>query len=163
MLVHFVATCLFINAFRCFSYLTNTRLHDAMQMSSNDYDRFLRTYNYSPGQIMMYTECVMISWFLGLLVAFPISLFISIRKKWFWLNSLIPSLLIYLFWNYPKIIFLLPRTFLKHTSNQTTIFFFTNGLMFLSLGIVVFFNKRIGRFICKGNSRKQNTQQMKES
>jgi len=89
--------------------------------------------------------------YIGLLVAFIISLSISIRKKWFWINSLLVFILGCLFkrldfdgWNYLKNIFLAPGKFLDPHSAW---YYLVNGLPMLLIGVLLFFSTWTNRFI----------------
>jgi hypothetical protein len=92
----------------------------------------------------------------SILIAFAISLVIVIRKKWFWLNSVlmltIAIALIMLWarfkigftpWHYLKQIFLTPGSIF----DNTIWFFVINGLLLLTVGLCLFFLKPIIRFI----------------
>jgi len=87
---------------------------------------------------------------IGLLVGLFIAILISIKRRWFWLNSLIAFLAFFLLmrfdllgWNIMKNIFLAPG---QITSN-TTIEFLINGTILLSMGIFILSFKPLNRFI----------------
>jgi len=94
-----------------------------------------------------YTEA---TWIIGLLVSFIISLVIAKRHKWFWVNSLIVFILLFVLkrwnisgWSFLKYIFLAPGEIFR--SNMLLLL--TNGLILLGLGFFVFYYKRFNDFI----------------
>lgn len=93
---------------------------------------------------------------ISILIAFLVSLVVSIRKKWFWLNSVIVLLsafgLMILWarlkvrftpWHYLKQIFLTPGEIF----DNTVWFFVINGSVLLAIGLCLFFLKSVNRFI----------------
>ena len=91
---------------------------------------------------------------IGLIVAFGISLTISIKRKWFWFNSFLVFVLGYILcwfdllgWAYLKKIFLTPGEIFRNT----TLEFLTNGLILLALGLLTFLLGKINKFILIGN------------
>jgi hypothetical protein len=104
------------------------------------------------------------SGYVGLLVAFIISLSISVKSKWFWLNSLIVFLLSYVLtrfdlngWHYLKFLFLAPGQYFDSYSTWNSL---ANGLPMLTIGVLLFFLKLTNRFIINGtliNSKSLHT------
>jgi hypothetical protein len=91
-----------------------------------------------------------VSKFIGLLVAFIISLSISIYRKWFWLNSVLVLLITYtlfrldfLLWDYLKVIF----RFIGGFMPNIILDFLVDGLVMLFLGLLIFFSKKINQII----------------
>ncbi len=89
----------------------------------------------------------------GILVAFIISLTISIKKKRFWINSLLVFILSYLLrrfeydgWDYLKIIFLAPGQYFDYHSAW---YFLINGFTMLAIGLLMFFSTFTNSFIDK--------------
>ena len=87
---------------------------------------------------------------MGLIISFVISLTISFKQKWFWLNSLIVFIraftlgrLDYLGWQNLKVIFLKPG----HLFDNEIFFILTNGFVLLSIGVFVFSFKPFNNFI----------------
>ena len=97
----------------------------------------------------------------GLLTGFLISLAITIKKHWYWVNSLIvfltASLLLryHLFgWYYLSYIFQAPGSIFKAYSIG---YFLVNGLIMLTIGLLLFFLKWPVQFISPNkNSKKQD-------
>jgi hypothetical protein len=94
----------------------------------------------------------------GLLVAFIISMTISIKRHWFWINSFIAFIVIYfpykfdlLGWTYLKRIF----WYIGQRFNNSTSEFLFNGIVLLVIGLLIFFLKRLIRFIENNNSAKE--------
>jgi hypothetical protein len=97
-----------------------------------------------------------ISKLIGLLVAFMISLSISIYRKWFWLNSVFVLLITYTFfkldflqWNYLKVVF----RFIGGFMPNITLDLLVDGLVMLLLGLIIFFSKKSSQLI---NSKKKH-------
>lgn len=148
MLIHFIAMWFFMYAF-----FILCRLHDL-----NAYEVFTKKWQQNSFDVKRYMS--EIYWlygspYVGLLVAFIISLFISIKKKWFWLNSVIVFLIVYLLrrfdidgWHYLKYIFLSPGDLFDQYSAGE---YLVNGLPLLAIGLFLFFSKRINKFINGGS------------
>jgi hypothetical protein len=91
-----------------------------------------------------------VSKFIGLLVAFIISLGISLYRKWFWLNSVLVLLITYtlfrldfLLWDYLKVIF----RFIGGFMPNVILDFLVDGLVMLFLGLLIFFAKKSTQLI----------------
>ena len=144
ILIHFIATWFFIQSFFLLSSLHDLKGYEVFthkwQSESYDSQRFSSEINW------LYTPP-----YVGLLVAFSISLFITIKNKWFWLNSVIVLVLNYFLkrfgfdgWHYLKLIFLLPGQYLNPHS---ALYYLTNGIPMLTIGLLLFFSKLTNRFI----------------
>jgi hypothetical protein len=156
LLIHFIATWFFIHSFHTLSYLSNTRLVEIYR-GANEGTEMIALFNNGITttdlvDFFIWTTC---SGSIGLLVAFVLSLILSIRKHWFWFNSLIVLLVIYLLqwftslgWPYVRKVFL----FKGATTHKITWEFIINGSILLALGLFVFFSRKTNRFIEKGNS-----------
>ena len=114
------------------------------------FSEFLKLKGITFGQVTTYLFYAIDTWLIGLLVAFIILLVIAKRRGWFWVNSLIVFLVVFILrlpnflgWTYFKNIFLEPG----HLFNSTTLYLLTNGLVLLSLGIFVFFFRPLNNFI----------------
>lgn len=93
--------------------------------------------------------------FAGLLIAIIISLSISIKRKWLWLNSLLVFILSYLIksfdkdgWHFLKPVFLIPG---QYFNDQSAGYYVANGLPMLIIGCVLFFSKKTNRFFANSN------------
>ena len=151
LLLHFIAFWFFIHAFETFSFLYDTRLVDIVRHSNNqDLNQKLADENISAGELTYFVVWKNISGFIGLLVAFIVSLLISIKKHWFWLNSLIVLITTYFLYSFD----LLGWTYLKRvfwrfgqTFSDTKVEFITNGVFLLTIGLLIFFLNRTNTFI----------------
>ncbi|MBS1529087.1 MAG: hypothetical protein JSU01_02165 [Bacteroidetes bacterium] len=92
----------------------------------------------------------------GILIAFLISLVLSIKHKWFWLNSLfvllagLGSFLVDRFyWKHVKFIFMSPGLLFK----SDWWFNFIGSIFMLVIGLCLFFSKRIIRFLNGRNTQ----------
>lgn len=153
ILIHFIATWFFIQSFFLLSSLHDLKgcevFTQKWQSESFDRARLLSEINW------LYT-----SPYVGLLVGFSISLFITIKKKWFWVNSAIVLVLSYFLkrfdfdgWHYLKFIFLTPGQYFDHHS---ALYYLSNGIPMLTIGLLLFFLKLTNRFIDNGNIKSQN-------
>ena len=93
------------------------------------------------------------SGFVGAIIGFIISLLLSLKNKWYWLNSVIVlvaavNLMEYdLFgWGLWKHILLLPGTIVQSYTGYVLV----NGFVMLAIGALLFFLKPVRRFISSG-------------
>ena len=151
VLIHFVAFWFFIYAFQTLSHLYDIKLIDTVRQSNqHDTIKNLSDRGTTTSDLTYFLFWTGISGFIGLLVAFIISLTLSIKRRWFWVNSLITFIVIYalyrfnlLGWAYLKTIFWYPG----QTFSNTTVEFLINGLILLLVGLLIFFLKRPNQFI----------------
>ncbi len=151
ILLHFIAFWFFIHAFQTLSYLYDTKLIDAVRQSNGQLNnQTLIDNNIEASDLTYFVLWTSVSGFVGLLVAFIISLAISIKRHWFWINALIAFLLTYILyrfnllgWTYVKQFF----WYLGQKFNNSTIEFLFNGLILLIIGVLIFFLRRPNRFI----------------
>jgi len=153
LLIHFVACWFFIHAFQTLSFLYNINLVDTIrQANGRDTIKILTDKGTTATELVYFQLWTSISGFIGLLVAFIISLLISLKRRWFWFNSIIILIATYAFyrldtltWPYSQKIF----WYLGQMSNNSTVEFLINGLILLAIGIFIFFLKTSNRFIEK--------------
>ncbi len=155
VLIHFIATWLIVHSFPLLAKLYDIELYENLWIIIGDdkekikglfnNDVYLRSFQY-----FYLTEA---TWIIGLLTSLIISLVIAKKKKWFWVNSLIVFVLMFILmrwnisgWQYLKIIFLTPGEIFKNNF----LMLLTNGLILLGLGLFVFYNKRFRSFIDGG-------------
>jgi len=116
VVVHFIATWFFMYSFQTLAVLHNINLINIIRQSNKDnLTERLNENGTAASDLVYFTLWTGIGNTIGLLVAFIISLTISIRRNWFWFNSLIVLILAYtlswfdlLGWIYFKSIFLTP-------------------------------------------------------
>ena len=148
----------FIYAFQTLAFLYNKAMYDALQRivysESENYSSYLNGKNFTVGQVYRYAYYAEAMWVQGLIVAYTISLPISQKKSWFWANTVIVFLLIFLLknqglpgWNFLKNIFLRPGELFRHSDYYIPLYLLTNGAILLTLGLFTFFNRRINKFI----------------
>lgn len=151
VLLHFVAFWFFIHAFQTLSYLYDTALIDTVRNSKGQVtEQMLAESGLNAADLTYFVFWTGISGFIGLLLAFIISLTISIRRGWFWANALTTFILTYLFYRYN----LLGWTFLKRIFwyfglqfNNATVEFIFNGTVLIAIGLLIFFLRRPIQFI----------------
>jgi len=149
--MHFFAFWFFIHAAQTLSFLFNTNLVDTVRNTKGGLTtKSLNDSGTTASDLVDYLLWTTISGFVGLLVAFVISLLISIKRHWFWVNSLITFIVTYILyrydllgWTYLKKIF----WYLGHKFNNTTVEFLFNGIILLIIGLLVFLLKRPNQFI----------------
>jgi len=107
--------------------------------------------NFTPTVIAIDALWISLSKPIGLLTGFLISLAITIKKHWYWVNSLIVFLLASLLlryhlfgWNYLSYIFMALGAVFKEYSIG---YFLVNGLVMLTIGLMLFFLKQVQKFI----------------
>jgi hypothetical protein len=96
-----------------------------------------------------------LSGFIGLLIAFGISIAVSIKHKLHWINPIISFLIAFsllILWNLLKI--KTPWTYLKYIFigigyffQESIWFFVINGSIILTFGLFLFFGKKVIAFI----------------
>lgn len=149
--MHSIACWFFIHAFQTLSYFYDTKLIDIVRRSSGQFnDQALGDNKIGASHLTYFVLWTSIFGFVGLLVAFIISLTISIKRHWFWVNSLFAVLLIYILyrcellgWAYLKQFF----WYLGQKFNNSAIEFLLNGVILLAIGIFIFFLKRPNQYI----------------
>ena len=155
ILLHLIAIWFFIYAFETFAYLTDTKLIELSRHSDQQITRTtLEENGISSSNIPDLLFTVTAAGLGGMVVGFIISLIISIRQHWFWLNSLIAFLLFFIPVNLG---FLSRKSLTKifwipgQIFSDTTIEFLVNGIILLIIGLLIFFWRLPNRFIEKNN------------
>lgn len=151
IVIHFIAFWFFIHAFQTLSYLFDTKLVDTVRQSNGQLtSRALTDKKIEASDLTYFVLWTSVSGFFGLLVAFIISVAISIKRHWFWINALISFLLMYILyrfdllgWTYLKQIFL----YVGQKFNNSTIEFLFNGIILLIIGVLIFFLRQPNKFI----------------
>jgi len=168
IIVHLVACGFFIYSFKMFSYLHDNKF--LMGLLNHPKNWIANPQNWHFNAITLSYDLLWIglSQVVGLLVGFMISLMITIKNQWYWVNSLIVFVLGMIFskfnlfgWKYLKIIFLTPGSFFKDYSIG---YLLVNGLVMLTIGCLLFFLRWPKHFINRGrNSGKQDEPTLAES
>ena len=151
ILIHFVAFWFFIHAFQTLSYLYDTKLVDTVRQSNGqDAIKTLSDNGTTASDLNYFVVWTSVSGFIGLLFAFIVSLTISIKRHWFWINSLLAFILTYILyrfdllgWTYLKRFF----WYLGQLFNNSTIEFLFNGIALLTIGFLIFLLRRPNQFI----------------
>lgn len=149
--VHFVAAWFFMYSFQTLAVLHNTPLLDIIRKQGTvDVQVILNKYKIDAGELTYFILWTSLANTAGLLVAFGISLTITIRRKWFWFNSLLVLILVILLsrldllgWQYLKRMLLMPGKIFSSAAME----YLANGLLMLSLGLFIFFWPALNRFI----------------
>jgi len=155
IILHLIAFWFFIYAFETFAYLTEPKLIELFRHSGHQITKTtLEENGMFSSNITDLLFTVTAAGLTGLVVAFIISLVISIRNHWFWVNSLIVLLMFFI----PVNLGFLSRQSLTkifwvpgQIFSDTRIEFLANGIILLSIGLLIFFWKRSKRFIENNN------------
>lgn len=154
ILIHAVAAWFFMAAFQTLSYLYNVNLVTILRESNFEAGttEVLNRHGISMEEFTAFLLFTNFSALAGLLVALIISLIISYRQHWHWINSLLAFVLTYILfrfdllgWEYLRKIFWYPGQLFKNT----TIEFLINGIILLAIGFLVFFLPQSKQFISK--------------
>lgn len=141
ILVHFVAFWFFIYAFQTLSYLHDP---DGIKQLSDK-----NTQAHGLTNLELWEN---ISGQAGLVVGFIISITISIKRHWFWINSFIAFVLIYFLFKFNLLGWPHLKNFfwsLGRKLNPSSIEFLFNGIVLLTIGLLIFFLKGLNRFVDK--------------
>ena len=155
ILIHFIATWFFVFAFQTLFYLNDIKLIDIIRQSGQEnITKALNANGTSTSDLLNFTRLIGVGSTVGLLVAFIISLTISIKRHWFWVNSVIVLVATYflnwfglLGWTSLKQIFLTPGQIFANTILE----FLVNAIFLLTLGLLMFFLRRPTEFIDRNN------------
>jgi MFS family permease len=154
VVMHLLACWFFIHAFNTASYAFFPKIVEAARQSSDaDTRKFLNdnlVQTFNMGHFIFWTG---VSGFIGMLIAFIISLIITKKHSWYWGNSLIVFIVAYILyrfglfgWGYFKLIFWSPGEKLIHSISLE---FIINSIILLGIGLFIFFSKYSNRFIEK--------------
>ena len=151
ILLHFFAFWFFIYSFETFSFLLNTNLIDAYRKSNGHLLSDMSKLNSLDTETLTYFLLSKIFFGLAvLLVAFLISLFLSIKRRWFWGNNLVVLIIIYTMYRFDLLGWSYLRSLFWYTGQKfsdATIEFTLNGMILLIPGLLLFFLKQSNRFI----------------
>ena len=159
MLVHFFACLFLIHSFRDFYFLNDFKFKMDLlnHLKNNKMDVEWMSKNYNAAWIVQIGRWSILIGYIGLLTGFLISLIISIKQHWYWLNSLIVFIVTFVLirfgifnWKYVYYIFQFAEIPFKRTNPWC---YFTNGLVMLSIGLLLFFLKTSNKFIKSGFKR----------
>jgi hypothetical protein len=154
ILIHFFASWFFMHAFVTLAYLYDIKLLDILRHSSNkDLNQKLIDNNISASDLVHFLIWIRYAGYIGILVALIISIGISIKRGWFWLNSiivLIMSFVVYRFewtgWAYLRRSFWRIGRLFSDTRTEILI----NVFLLLSIGILILFLRTPTDFIERG-------------
>ena len=142
LVIHFIAFWLFIYAFQTLSFLYdfNFLVFLPVEARINDVPR-----------VNFDMKVVTQAGLLGSIAGYVISWRISLKRNWFWLNSVLIFVLIYVLKLYDLLGWSkLQKVFLLHGQIfrlNTRTFYITNGLIMLAIGCFLLFSGRVKRFI----------------
>lgn len=161
ILVHCFAAMFLLLSFRQFSVLNNLEYARLILLHGGTASNYLTNGNEVEAIISSYYFWLSLSGLIALFIAFSVSLLITIKKKWFWLNSLI-VLIITILLNRQRVFdweiifrgfYVLGNVFKTNGIEYTSII---NGITLLCLSLFTFFNKKITSFIEIHNQPKKN-------
>jgi hypothetical protein len=151
IVIHLVAACFFMYAFYIFSYLTDTELVNIIRRTtSEERDKVLVARSKTASDLVYFVMWKSLSMSIGLLVAFAVSLGVSLRQRWLWLNSLIVFLigffLFRLVWLGTDIIGSLTVKLGQLLNNIHLEFIVSGGILF-TIGLLLFLSPKSRQFI----------------
>lgn len=150
IVMHFIAACLFIYAFKIL-----VSLHDH-KFVLNVID-LRNAGSFDPARLTCDVMWLNLSGPAGLVVACLISLFLCIKKGWHWANTLIVAIIAFLLdkfdllgWSYLQSVFVAPGDLLNLPSPW---YYLLNGGIVLAFALVMFFSKGAKQFIGTSESK----------
>jgi hypothetical protein len=151
ILLHYIVFCLFIYAFQTISPVFDPSLLELIRRShGHPTDQAFIDTDIQASDLVKFATFINVSGLVGLLVAFVISLIISIKRHWFWLNAVIALVMTYLFYVFD----LLGLTYVKKIAwflaekfENATLAFLVSGIFLMIIGLSIFFLKRPNQFI----------------
>jgi hypothetical protein len=159
MVVHFIACWFIYHAFWQLGYLYDYNYMEKVmhQISFKGHQMKINNYQGLDGYRMgMISVNALLISFGSLLLSFVISLLLSLKHKWYWVNSvvvLLTTITIFglnrFYWDYLRPVFQAPGRLFK----SDWAFILTNGVVMLVIGLALFFWKRIIRFINGAKTR----------
>jgi hypothetical protein len=151
IVVHLIGCWFFIYSFFILSYLHDREFLLSFLNYTEYGTRLPQNWHFDASKLTIFLLWNGSSKAIGLLTAFLISITIVIKKRWYWVNSLIVfSVAILLLrynlfgWDYLKYIFLTPGSLFKEYSIG---YFLTNGLVMFAIGLLLLFLKPVQQFI----------------
>jgi hypothetical protein len=143
MVIHFIAFWFFIYAFQTLSFLHD---YSFLYLGENSFNG-----ERLPARFSGDMEFIRQAGNIGLLVAYIISWSISTKREWFWLNSVIIFVLAFVLknfgwlgWKYLSHVFTAPGNVFKEHS---VVSYWINGFVMLAIGLLIFFSKKLIRYI----------------
>jgi hypothetical protein len=153
LLVHFIAGVFFVHAFTTLSFLYDTRFIVAYKTGYEAAGYALIAKRVTIPDLMNFIYWVDVSGVLGLLAAFIISLVISLKRGWFWVNPVIVLIAIEIirrFIKHGKLLLAPLDWLISLTNNNPILQVAIKGILLLAAGTFLFFFPRLIRFIEKG-------------
>lgn len=150
ILVHAIAFWFFMYAFQTLSYLFHLKLIDIVRVSNNNLNDAMTKNDIGPVELTSFLITEGFANIGGLITAFIISLLLSRKNKWFWINSLIALLLVIILsktginlWDTLRPVFYS----LGWLFSNSLVTYLINGILLLSIGLLLLFLNPINRFI----------------
>jgi hypothetical protein len=151
MVIHLVACWFFIYSFMELAYLHDHKFIMALLNQPKSWINNPKGWHIDVAELTIDIWWISLSQLIGVLTGFILSLAMSIRKHWYWLNSLIVFFVAFslqrfnLFgWHYVNGIFLAPGRLFKEYSIG---YFLVNGLIMLAPGLLLLFLGASVKFI----------------
>lgn len=150
IVIHFVAFWFLIYAFQTFSYLFFTNLIDNIRQNNGEFSKNYFDSDSNTENVTYFLIWTTYSGFIGILTAFIISIVMTLKRNWFWINSLIVFILTFILhrfdllgWTFIKPVFY----YIGQLLNDTTKEFWVNGIILLIIGLSIFFSNVSIKFI----------------
>jgi hypothetical protein len=153
LLVHFIAGVFFVYAFTTFSYLYDTRFVVAYRIGYVEAGSIFTAHGVTIPDLMNFAFLVTVSGILGSLAAFIISMKISLKRGWFWVNPVIILTATYILSKFTSLTARLPKPIhglISLATGDPILETAIYGVLLLAVGTFIFFYPRLNRFIEKG-------------
>ncbi|WP_343697326.1 hypothetical protein [Flavobacterium sp.] len=150
IIFHLIVTYFLTFSFQSFAWLHNARIIELTETYGvENFAHNHEKYNVSVQEIALFTFWPHVACLLGILLAFILSITISIVKKWSILNSFVVLLISYILYRFDILSWKYSKSFLsvdRFIDDYQTIFIL-NGSLLLIIGLVIFFSKWTNRLI----------------
>lgn len=153
LVIHTMACSLIMEAAIVFSSLYNVKIVIAFRQLLNNPFKPVPGNSFSEQQFNTYALVTQYAGYIGFLLAIVLSLIITLKRRWYWQNTLVVALAVYvlmklygLSWtDLQAVLSIVGRLF-----NSITIELIFNGSVLLALGLLLFFLPSMDRFIETG-------------
>ena len=152
IIIHALAFWFFMYSFETFTLLFFNHLVDVLQQSSS-VEASMHSGKITSAELTNFLLSVNAAPLIGILTAFVISLLLSIKQKWFWLNSILTLLLVLFCLKYKLTGWEYIKDYCKYPGQQFNnihVKLWVNGLLLFIPGILFFTLPVFNRFIRNG-------------
>jgi len=144
IIANFLGIWFCAHGFQILFYLRNVKLSELIRHST-DVEKDLRSHQYFT--VIDITDLAVATGFgfiIGVLFAFTLAILISVKRDWFWLNSLL-AFFLFLIFNYLHLLrweFLKKFLFVPGSWTTGTLYYLINGLFLVMIGVLALLLKK---------------------